>query len=190
MGSDTRPVLFTTLAAWTSVTLLSAHVAAQGPASVPDNQSARIERGRQVVAQTCATCHATLGRMLQVHKQTEAEWRATVYFMISRGAQIMPDEIEPVTSFLTATAGSHSQAGTQPSVRGRSGARDSGPQTPDGDGEAVLRRACQQCHTLETASTTPGSDWGAVVARMMGYGARLSPADQQKLIEYLNGLKR
>jgi hypothetical protein len=31
-------------------------------------------------------------------------------------------------------------------------------------------------------------DWSAVVARMMNYGARLTPADQQKLVEYLNGL--
>ena len=33
-------------------------------------QAAQIEKGRQVVAQVCATCHATLGRMIQVHKQT------------------------------------------------------------------------------------------------------------------------
>ena len=127
--------------------------------------------------------------MIQVHKQTEAQWRATVYFMISRGAQIMPDEIEPVTAFLTATAGNESHTG--PSVRSRSAARDSGQQSPDADGQAILQRTCQQCHALDTASTKRDSeDWHAVVTRMTAYGARLSPSDQQKLIEYLNGLGR
>ena len=32
----------------------------------------QIEKGRAVVAQVCTTCHTTLGRMLQVHKQTRA----------------------------------------------------------------------------------------------------------------------
>ena len=30
--------------------------------------------------------------------------------------------------------------------------------------------------------------WSAVIARMMSYGAVLTPADQRKLTEYLNGL--
>jgi hypothetical protein len=38
----------------------------------------------------------TLGRMLQVHKQTAPQWKDTVYFRISRGAQVMPDEIDAV----------------------------------------------------------------------------------------------
>jgi mono/diheme cytochrome c family protein len=65
----------------------------------------QVEKGRAVVAQVCTTCHTTLGRMLQVHKQTPEQWRALVFFMISRGAQVMPDEIDAVTAFLVATAG-------------------------------------------------------------------------------------
>ena len=65
----------------------------------------QIEKGRVVVAQVCTTCHTTLGRMLQVHKQTREQWRDLVFFMISRGAQVMPDEIDAVTAFLVATAG-------------------------------------------------------------------------------------
>jgi hypothetical protein len=116
--------------------------------------------------------------MVQVHKQTAEQWKDTVYFMISRGAQIMPDEIGPVTAFLAATSG-----------RGRPGARGSDQQTPDADGGAILQRNCQQCHELATASKKPDSeDWSAVITRMMMYGARLTPADQQTLIGYLNGL--
>ncbi len=76
----------------------------------------QIEKGRVVVAQVCTTCHTTLGRMLQVHKQTPEQWRDLVFFMISRGAQVMPDEIDAVTAFLVANSG-----------RERPAARSSGP---------------------------------------------------------------
>ena len=65
----------------------------------------QIEKGRVVVSQVCTTCHTTLGRMLQVHKQTREQWRDLVFFMISRGAQVMPDEIDAVTAFLAAQSG-------------------------------------------------------------------------------------
>jgi len=65
----------------------------------------QVEKGRLVVAQVCTTCHTTLGRMLQVHKQTREQWKALVHFMISRGAQVMPDEIDAVTAFLAAQSG-------------------------------------------------------------------------------------
>ena len=65
----------------------------------------QVEKGRVVVGQVCTTCHTTLGRMLQVHKQTREQWRDLVFFMISRGAQVMPDEIDAVTAFLAANSG-------------------------------------------------------------------------------------
>jgi mono/diheme cytochrome c family protein len=158
----TRSLTVATVAVWMSVAPLAA-------------QTERIEKGRQVVAQVCATCHTTIGRMVQVHKQTPEQWKDTVYFMISRGAQVMPDEVEPVVAFLAATAGSNSAAG-----RGR--------QTTEVDGGAILQRTCQQCHELATASKKLDSEeWDAVVTRMMSYGARLTPADRQKLIDYLKG---
>jgi mono/diheme cytochrome c family protein len=176
----TRSLIVWNLAVWMSVVLLSRGVAAQGLAIAPGDQPAQIEKGRQVVAQVCASCHTTIVRMIQVHKQTAQQWKDTVYFMISRGAQIMPDEIEPVTAFLTETSG-----------RGRPGARAAGQQTADADGAAILQRNCQQCHELATASKkSDAEDWSAVITRMMAYGAKLTSADQQTLIGYLNGLTK
>jgi hypothetical protein len=44
---------------------------------------------------------------------------------------------------------------------------------------------------MATATTKlPSEDWNAVIAKMMTYGAKVTPADQQKLIEYLNGLAK
>lgn len=84
-------------------------------------QSPDIEKGRLVVAQACTTCHTTLGRMLQVHKQTAPQWKDTVYFMISRGAQVMPDEIDAVAAFLAQSS----------AAEGRGGARGPAEQTPN-----------------------------------------------------------
>ena len=143
-------------------------------------QQSQVDKGRQVVAQVCAACHTTIVRMIQVHKETAEQWKDTVYFMISRGAQIMPDEIEPVVAYLTATGGS----GSAP---GRNGGR--GRPSTEGDGSAIFQRTCQQCHELAVASKKPDSqDWTALVARMINYGARLSAAEQEKLITYLNEL--
>ena len=88
------------------VVLLAIAVAMFIPvAARAQGDDAQVEKGRAVVAQVCTTCHTTLGRMLQVHKQTREQWRDLVFFMISRGAQVMPDEIDAVTAFLVANSG-------------------------------------------------------------------------------------
>src|SRR5882672_4004540 len=190
MGRICSPTVWN-FVVWMCVAPLSSGLAGQVSAITPSDKQAQIDKGRQVVAQVCATCHTTIVRMVQVHKQTAEQWKDTVYFMISRGAQIMPDEIEAVTAFLAATAGNNRQTLTETSGRGRPGARGAGQQTPEADGEAILQRNCQQCHELATASKKLDSeDWNAVIARMMTYGARLTPADQQTLIGHLNETKK
>jgi mono/diheme cytochrome c family protein len=96
--------------------LLAIAVVASIPvvASAQGRDDPQVEKGRLVVAQVCTTCHTTLGRMLQVHKQTPQQWKDLVYFMISRGAQVMPDEIDSVTAFLVATAGRERPAARSP----------------------------------------------------------------------------
>src|SRR5437773_4969690 len=137
---DNRAALL--LAAWSLAVLMPVGASAQ------TDRSAQVEKGRQVVAQACTTCHTTLVRMMQVHKQTPEQWKDTVYFMISRGAQIMPDEIEPVIAYL-ASAG-----GNNPQGQGR------GRQTAEADGGTILQRNCQQCHELAVASKKPEKeDW-------------------------------
>lgn len=175
---------------WVCAALLSeAIAAAQVSAGAPSGDQAQIEKGRQTVGEVCVACHTNILRMLQVHKKSADQWKETVYSMIGRGAQIMPDEIGSVTAFLSTTAGSNAAA-TQPSAGGRVGGRAE-QQIPEGEGRGILQRSCVQCHDMATASTKPaGEDWNAVIAKMMTFGARLSDADQQKLAEYLNGLAK
>ena len=108
----TRALVCAGVVAWVSVVCCAAGLgaqaataAAQTAPTTPAAESPEVARGRLVVAQACTACHTTLGRMLQVHKQTTAQWKDTVYFMISRGAQVMPDEIDAVAAFLAETSG-------------------------------------------------------------------------------------
>jgi mono/diheme cytochrome c family protein len=135
-------------------------------------------------------CHTNILRMLQVYTKTSQQWRDTVYSMTSRGAQVMPGKIEPVTAFLAANAGTNRQAITQTS-RGVPGSGRTDQQTPEAEGRAVPQQRCQQCHDLGTGSTKLGpKDWTTIVSKMMAYSAKLTPLDQQKLIGYLNGLPK
>ena len=104
---------------------------------------------------------------------------------LRRGGQILPEEIEPLTAFLTSVSSGRTSLPSQ-----ADGGR--GQPVPGGvevEGQAILQRSCQECHDLATATTRSTSeDWEAVIARMMTYGAALTPTDQQELVEYLNGL--
>ncbi len=180
---------FSSLLVWVAAAHSTGRLAAQAAAKASSDEQAQIEKGRQVVGQTCVACHTNILRMAQVHKQSPEQWRDTVYSMIGRGAQILPDEIEPLTAFLAATYGlkEPAQASQTPAAGRPVGGRVE-QQSPDAEGRAILQRSCQQCHSQAVASTKLASeDWGAVIARMMTYGAKLTPADQQKLIGYLSG---
>jgi cytochrome c5 len=177
------------LLVWLSGACVSQEImTAQVSANPQSAEQAQIAKGREVVGEACVACHTNILRMMQVHKQSADQWKDTVYSMIGRGAQIMPDEIGPVIVFLIADSGRSGETSPRTSNAGRPAGRE---QPPEAEGRAILQRTCQQCHDLATASTKPPSeDWNAVVARMTGYGARLTPADQQKLVEYLNSLAR
>ena len=160
--------------------------AAQAPAAAPGGDQAQIEKGRQAVGQACTGCHANILRVVQIHRKPAAEWRDTVYSMIGRGAQILPDEIEPLTAFLAATAGPDRPRAAAAAETARTAASP-----PQAEGHAILQRQCTQCHDLDTASRIPATDDAkTVIARMKTYGAEVSSADEAKLIEYLNGLPR
>jgi cytochrome c5 len=142
------------------------------------NEPLKVEKGRETIGQTCVPCHADIMRVIQLHTKSADEWRDTVYSMIGRGAQVLPDEIEPVAVFLAANGG-------------RKPIATLGPRLPEAEGKTILERSCQRCHDLTVATTRPASEaWPAVVAKMVTYGAVVTSEDRQKLIEYLNGLAR
>lgn len=142
------------------------------PAPQPD-----IERGRVALTQVCVGCHGNgILRMVEQRKKTEQEWRETVYRMIGRGAQVFPDEIEPLTAYLTATGGQARQTSAGAAA----------------DATAILARRCQLCHDLAKATTKPASaeSWDSIIDRMVALGAAVTPAEHQTLTAYLNGRQK
>jgi cytochrome c553 len=158
-------------------------VAARLPVVAQDSQQAQIEKGRIAVTQVCVGCHGAGGgimRMLEVRERSAEEWRETVYRMIGRGAQVLPDEIEPLTAYLASST-----------RRGRPQASATTQGQPGTEANAILARRCQRCHDLETATTKPASgEWPAIIDRMIALGAAVTAAEQQTLISYLTGLKK
>jgi len=80
--------------------------------SMPEGQ------GKQIVASICSGCH-TLGNVLTQQKSSE-EWEETVNEMISRGAQIFAEEIDPLVSYLGEHYGAQVGSGPPPSQQERS----------------------------------------------------------------------
>jgi cytochrome c2 len=154
------------------VVLLTARLSA-----AQDNAEA-MKKGTEAIGKACQACHGNIARMLQVEHRTAAQWRNTVFSMIGRGAHIFPDEIDPLVAFLTASHGPSTASSPASAAR----------VLPAGDGKSILERACQLCHSLETATKTGPRDWPTVVSTMATYGAAVTPAEQKTLIEYLQKL--
>jgi len=59
--------------------------------------------GREMVMTSCTGCHNLKST---VHaRKSRADWTKSVNDMIQRGAQIFPEEIEPITAYLSKTFG-------------------------------------------------------------------------------------
>jgi mono/diheme cytochrome c family protein len=161
------------LSAWISI-----GVVAYGAQS---KEQADVEKGRVALGQACVQCHNLRG--IQSQRKTQQQWRDTVYSMIGRGGMILPDEIEPITAYLTANYGPNSPRPSEGTAQ---------QQLPASEGRAILQRSCTQCHDLQTAigKTASRQEWNDIIARMVSGGASITPSEQQTLIQYLTTLVR
>lgn len=55
--------------------------------------------GKDVTMQLCGTCHNM--QKTVVSRKSPQEWERTVYDMVTRGAQIFPDEAEQIIKYLS-----------------------------------------------------------------------------------------
>ena len=146
-----------------------------------DTRAADIEKGRIAVTAVCTGCHDNgILRIVEVRQKSVDEWRDTVYKMIGRGAHIMPDEIEPITLYLSSVRRPQQTAGA-----GAGAGADAA-----GEGPAILARRCRQCHDVERATTLPaGKNWDAIIDQMTALGAVLTPAERRTLLAHLSTRK-
>ena len=112
-----------------------------------------------------------------------------------RGAQIRPDELAPITSYLarhfgpgapSLTASDGIQGGTRtPSFPDN---QQSVPtDLPKGAGKALVLSACTGCHAIEkiTEQRKDKSGWQASVKDMIRLGAKLWPEEEPAVVAYL-----
>ena len=155
--------------------------------SLPDGD------GKALVLGTCTQCHSLGAIVLQ--RKSAAQWGKTVSDMISRGAQIRPDEIAPISNYLARgfgpdapVPGAASEKAAAPqntsAARGEQTARDT---FPDGSAKIVIIRSCSECHGLSkiTMQNKDEAGWLASVKDMVRLGAQLRPEEVTMVAAYL-----
>ena len=148
------------------------YVGMASPARTTISQSQVVSEGRDIFGQACIQCHG-IGHIM-IKGKTEEGWRDTVYSMISRGAQLMPDEIDPLIAYLAATYDPDSTPAAE------------GAALPDEPGRRILDRTCTGCHALElvTGSRKSRAEWQDTISRMISFGAELTDDERQTVEDY------
>ena len=180
-------VLLTVL--WNLQDPRAAAVGTFGSNQEPDAQERdRQTKGMEAMGKACVQCHGLRSVLLQ--RKTADRWRDTVQSMIGRGAQVMPDEIEPMVSYLAATYGP--QSPTQASPVGQTEDRSpvspmSAEVLPEGSGRSVLMERCLTCHAVEVTTKPRQSKelWVETIRRMRTLGATIAADEERVVTEYL-----
>lgn len=176
-------VLLTVL--WNLQDPRAAAVGTFGSNQEPDAQQTK---GMEAMGKACVQCHGLRPVLLQ--RKTADWWRDTVQSMIGRGAQVMPEEIEPMVSYLAATYGP--QSPTQASPAGQTEDRSpvspmSAEVLPEGSGRSVLMERCLTCHAVEVTTKPRQSKelWVETIRRMRTLGATIAADEERVVTEYL-----
>ncbi len=145
----------------------------------PPTEPLQVEEGKEAFGQACIQCHNM--QRTQIQRKTADAWRDTVYSMISRGAPVMPDEIEPLIDYLSVTYG----PGATPPAAGGQGSQ-AGNALPDGPGRAIFVGNCAACHSMDLPLNMRQSEaqWNATISEMVSYGAQITPQEQEILVKY------
>lgn len=140
--------------------LIAAPVAAQ---QLPEGPGAAVVKSR------CVVCHES--DIITSQKLSLAGWTRSIDKMVRWGSSITPEERETLQPYLAehfgpALAASHAAAGA---------------------GEATYRRACLACHDADMIAQQRLSKtgWTRSVEKMMRWGAAVSDADKDALVDYL-----
>lgn len=141
-----------------------------GCASVAAQQPLPAGAGLDVLNKRCVACHES--DIIASQKLTLTGWTRSVDKMVRWGAVITPEEREILQPYLA----QH--------FAPRPVASHNAPEA----GAAVYKRVCQTCHEadiIEQQKLTP-TGWTRSVEKMMRWGAAVSDADKQPLIDYLS----
>lgn len=125
--------------------------------------------GLDVLKRRCVSCHES--DIISSQKLTLTGWTRSVDKMVRWGASITPEEREVLQPYLAQHFA--------PRPVASHGTTESG--------EATYRRVCLACHEadiIQQQRLTP-TGWTRSVEKMMRWGAAVSDADKQPLVDYL-----
>jgi len=148
--------------------------------------------GKGLLLGTCTQCHSLNHVALQ--RKDAKGWEHTMEDMIMRGAQVQVHEIAPMVAYLTRhfgpdspplESGSLMPTATEPASTTRP--KSDVVTLPEGEGKDLITRSCTQCHGVDkiTGTRKDLKGWQACVKDMVRLGAKLSPAEQQKVVAYM-----
>jgi cytochrome c5 len=125
--------------------------------------------GAAVLKSRCVVCHES--DIITSQKLTLAGWTRSIDKMVRWGSSITPDERETLQPYLAEhfgpqPAASHAQAAA---------------------GETTYQRACLVCHDADMIAQQRLSKtgWTRSVEKMMRWGAAVTDADKDALVDYL-----
>ena len=133
--------------------------------------------GADVLKSRCVVCHEA--DIITSQKLSLTGWTRSVDKMVRWGASITPAERDVLQPYLAQhfpprPAASHVDGGLPAEASAKAGA-------------ATFTRVCQSCHDadiVEQQKLTP-TGWTRSVEKMMRWGATVSDAEKQPLIDYL-----
>ena len=149
-----------------SLTIL---VIALASATITAQQPLPAGAGLDVLNKRCVSCHEA--DLITAQKLSLIGWTRSVDKMVRWGASILPEERDVLQPYLAQHFAPRPVA-SHPSTEG---------------GAATYQRVCLSCHEadiVEQQRLTP-TGWMRSVEKMMRWGAAVSDAEKQPLVDYL-----
>lgn len=146
---------------------------AQGPAVSPFPDGP----GKEIVSVACTQCHGP--SVFTQLRMGQNAWRAQIYDMILRGAQIGPNDIDTAAKYMATSFGPGVPFPGQQPVK---------VDLPDGQGKELVEGGCALCHGLDRVADTKRSkdQWQNIVNRMIFFGAPISADQATTVVAYLS----
>jgi len=132
--------------------------------------------GREVVAVACTQCHGP--NVFTQLRMNDKAWRAQIYDMILRGAQIGPDDIDTAVKYMVASYGPGVPfPGQQPAQ----------VTLAEGPAKPLVEGGCALCHGLDrvVAAKRSKAEWQTIVNHMVYFGSPISGDQVSSVVDYL-----
>lgn len=132
--------------------------------------------GKEIVSVACTQCHGP--NVFTQLRMGDKAWRAQIYDMILRGAQITPNDIDTAVKYMTASYGPGVPFPGQQPVQ---------VTLADGAGKPLVEGGCALCHGLDRVAATKRTkeQWQGIVNRMIYFGSPVSPDQAATVVDYL-----